>query len=161
MAEEPFRIKQQLHRQLIADVRSELSNYATRERATRDSISAFTRKRTAVKRASLLSALVGGLLQIASSEDTRRVAAGVSATLTVGLTGWEATIDDTGPLSTRAEGLAQQRVTLQRSLSRFVRKYGETVSRESLLGNSYEADHLELFDLLAATGRTTGGVTTP
>jgi hypothetical protein len=161
MAEEPFRLKQQLHRQLIADVRSELSNYVVRERATRDSIAAFTRKKTAVKRASLLSALVGGLLQIASSEDTRRIAAGASATLTVGLTGWEATIEDAGPLSTRAEGLAQQRVTLQRALSRFIRKYGETVSRESLLGSSYEADHLELFDLLAATGRAGNGVATP
>jgi hypothetical protein len=161
MAEEPFRIKQQLHRQLIADVRSELSNYAVRERATRDSISVFTRKKTAVKRASLVSALIGGLLQIASSEDTRRVAAGVSATLTVGLTGWEATIEDVGPLSNRAEAIAQQRVTLQRALSRFLRKYGETVSRESLLGSSYESDHLELFDLLAATGRAETGVTAP
>ena len=153
IAEEPFRTKQQLHRQLIADVRTELANYATRERATRDSLSAATQKKTMVKRASLVSALVGGLLQIAKSEDTRRIAAGVSATLTVGLTGWEATIEDSGPLGTRAEAIAQQRATLQRALSRFLRKYGETVSRESLLGTTYQADHLELFDLLAATGR--------
>jgi hypothetical protein len=153
IADEPFRMKQQLHRQLIADVRSELTNYEVRERATRDSLSASSRKKTAVKRASLLSALVGGLLQIAKSEDTRRIAAGVSATLTVGLTGWEATIEDGGPLSNRAEAIAQQRVSLQRALSRFLRKYGETVSRESLLGSNYEADHLELFDLLAASGR--------
>jgi hypothetical protein len=159
--EEPFRIKQQLHRQLITDVRSELGNYEIRERATRDTLAASTRKKTAVKRASLLSALVGGLLQIAKSEDTRRIAAGVSATLTVGLTGWEATIEDGGPLSNRAEALAQQRSTLQRALSRFLRKYGETVSRESLLGSNYAADHLELFDLLAATGRVGSSMTPP
>ena len=153
IAEEPFRTKQQLHRQLIADVRTELANYATRERATRDSLDAATQKKTLVKRASLVSALIGGLLQIAKSEDTRRIAAGVSATVTVGLTGWEATIEDGGPLGTRAEAIAQQRATLQRALSRFLRKYGETVSRESLLGTTYQADHLELFDLLAATGR--------
>ena len=162
IAEEPFRLKQQLHRQLIADVRAELGNYTVKERATRDSMSAFSRKKTSVKRASLLSALVGGLLQIATSEDTRRIAAAASATLTVGLTGWEATIEDSGPLSNRAEAIAQQRSTLQRALLRFLRKYGETVSRESLLGNSYDADHLELFDLLAATGRTgTSAPTSP
>jgi hypothetical protein len=159
IAEEPFRRKQLLHRQLVADVRSELVNYEVRERATRDSLSATSRKKTAVKRASLLSALVGGLLQIAKSEDTRRIAAGVSATLTVSLTGWESTIEDGGPLSNRAEALAQQRSTLQRALSRFLRKYGESVSRESLLGNNYESDHLELFDLLAATGRVGSSAT--
>jgi hypothetical protein len=113
-----------------------------------------TAKRRAVKRASLISALIGGVLQIAKSEDTRRIAAGVSATATVGLAGWETTLDDDAPLNARAEGLAQQRLTLQRALARFLRKYGETVSRETLLGPSYEADRLELYDLLAATGRS-------
>jgi hypothetical protein len=156
IAEAPFRARQAQHRQLVADVRSELENYQVRERATRDSVTAVTGKRRAVKRASLVSALVGGLLQIARSEETRRIAAGVSATLTVGLSGWESTLEETGPLSTRAESLAQQRVTLQRALSRFLRKYGDTVSRESLLGPAYDGDHLELFDLLAATGRVSG-----
>lgn len=155
IADEPFRLRQAQHRQLVADVRSELDNYQIRERATRDSVSAITDKRRAVKRASLVSALVGGLLQIAKSEDTRRIAAGVSATMTVGLSGWESTLDDGGPLATRVETISQQRATLQRALSRFLRKYGETVSRESLLGASYDADHLELFDLLASTGRVT------
>jgi hypothetical protein len=160
MAEGPFRARQQQHRQLIADVRSELANYTIRERATRDSLAAATGKKRTVKQAALLSALVGGLLQIAKSEDTRRIAAGVSASVTVGLSGWESTIEDGGPLANRAELLAQQRATLQRALARFLRKYGETVSRESLLGASYEADHLELFDLLAATGRA-GSATSP
>jgi hypothetical protein len=153
IAEGPFRARQAQHRQLLADVRSELTNFATRERATRDSLAATSTKRRAVKRASLVSALVGGLLQIARSEETRRIAAGVSATLTVGLSGWESTIEEAGPLSNRAEAIAQQRVTLARALSRFLRRYGETVSRDSLLGPTYDADHLELFDLLAATGR--------
>ena len=100
-----------------------------------------------MKRASLVSALVGGLLQIAKSEDTRRIAAGISATVTVGFGGWEATIEDGGPLSTRAESIAQEKNTLQRALTRFLRKYGETVSREALLGTSYEADYQDLFDL--------------
>lgn len=153
LAEAPFRARQAQHRQLVADVRSELDNYVVRERATRDSVNALTGKRRAVKRASLASALVGGLLQIARSDETRRIAAGVSATFTVGLSGWESTLDEGGPLATRAESLAQQRLALQRALSRFLRKYGDTVSRESLLGATYDGDHLELFDLLAATGR--------
>jgi hypothetical protein len=154
IAEGPFRSRQAEHRQLVSDVRSELDNYLTRERATRDSVRGATAKRRAVKRASLISALIGGVLQIAKSEDTRRIAAGVSATATVGLAGWETTLDDDAPLNARAEGLAQQRLTLQRALARFLRKYGETVSRETLLGPSYEADRLELYDLLAATGRS-------
>lgn len=156
IADTPFRLRQAQHRQLVADVRSELDNYRVRERATRDSLTGISGKRRAVKRASLVSALVGGLLQIAKSEDTRRIAAGVSATLTVGLSGWESTLDDGGPLANRAEAIAQQRTTLQRALSRFLRKYGETVSRESLLGTTYDPDHLELFDLLTATGRVGG-----
>ncbi len=140
---------------MIADVRSELENYAVRERATRDSLSDATRRKQVVKRASLASALMGGLLQIAKSEDTRRIAAGVSATLTVGLSGWESTLADGGPLANRAEVIAQQRAALKRALSRFLRKYGETVSRESLLGPAYQGDHLEMFDLLASTGRAT------
>ena len=161
IAEEPFRARQAQHRQLLADVRSELANYATRERTTRDSLSTTSSRRRAVKRASLVSALVGGLLQIARSEETRRIAAGVSATLTVGLSGWESTIEEAGPLSNRAEAIAQQRATLTRALSRFLRRYGETVSRESLLGATYDADHLELFDLLATTGRTGAPATPP
>ena len=153
IAEAPFRARQAQHRQLISDVRSELENYAVRERATRDSVRSQTTMRRAIKRASLASALVGGLLQIAKSEDTRRIAAGISATFTVGLSGWESTLDDNAALGTRAEAIGQQRATLQRGLSRFLRKYGETVSRDSLLGPTYDADHLELFDLLAATGR--------
>jgi hypothetical protein len=157
IADAPFRARQAQHRQLVADVRSELENYTVRERATRDSLNAITSKKRSVKRASLLSALVGGLLQIAKSEDTRRIAAGVSATVTVGLSGWESTLEDGAPLANRAEAVAQQRATLQRALSRFLRKYGETVSRESLLGAAYEGDHLELFDLLASTGRVGTG----
>lgn len=161
IADGPFRTKQAQHRQLVADVRSELENYQLRERSTRDSLNAINGKRRAVKRASLVSALVGGLLQIAKSEDTRRIAAGVSATVTVGLSGWESTLDDGAPLANRAEAIGQQRSALQRALSRFLRKYGETVSRESLLGAGYEADHLELFDLLASTGRVGTTAATP
>ena len=161
IAEAPFRARQAQHRQLVADVRSELGNYTVRERATRDSLTAITTKRNMVKRASLASALVGGLLQIAKSEDTRRIAAGISASLTVGLSGWDATLEDGAPLANRAEAIAQQRAALQRALSRFLRKYGETVSRESLLGSSYDADHLELYDLLAATGRSVAPAATP
>ena len=166
IAEEPFRARQAEHRQLIADVRAELENYATRARATRDSVHVATAKRRAVKRASLLSALLGGVLQIARSEDTRRIAAGVSATATVALSGWETTLDDEAPLNARAESLAQQRVSLQRALARFLRRHGEGVARESLLGPTYEADRLELYDLLAATGRMTpapppGGASPP
>lgn len=156
IAEQPFRARQARHRQLVADVRGELANYATRERATRDSLAIASSKRRLVKRASLVSALVGGLLQTARSEETRRIAAGLSATLTVALSGWETTIDEAGPLTNRAEALAQQRTTLARALSRFLRRYGETVSRDSLLGATYDTDHLELFDLLAATGRSAG-----
>lgn len=151
IAEEPFRMKQQRHRQLLVDARAQLARYATRETATRDSVSAAASRKRLVKRASLVSALVGGLLQIAKSEDTRRIAAGVSATLTVGFGGWEATIEDGGPLSTRAEAIARDRAGLQRALAKFVRKYDETVSREALLGTSYEADYQELFEMLLAT----------
>lgn len=148
IAEEPFREKQAQHRQLIADVRTQVAALATREQAARDSLASITNRKRTIKRASLLSALVGGILQIAKSEDTRRVAAGVSATATVALAGWETTIDDGGPISARAETLAQQKATLQRALSRFIRKYGETVSRDALLGPTYSADQLELYDLL-------------
>jgi hypothetical protein len=150
IAEEPFRVKQQAHRQLLTDVRAQLTAASEREKATRDSLSAATRKKRNVKRASLVSALVGGLLQIAKSEDTRRIAAGISATFTVGLGGWESTLEDGEPLSKRAEAIAQERVQLQRSLNRFIRRYGETVSREALLGTSYESDYQDLFDLLSA-----------
>ena len=150
IAEEPFRVKQQAHRQLLTDVRAQLASATAREQATRDSLSGATRKKRNVKRASLVSALVGGLLQIAKSEDTRRIAAGISATFTVGLGGWESTLEDGEPLSKRAEAIAQERVQLQRSLNRFVRRYGETVSREALLGASYESDYQDLFDLLSA-----------
>jgi hypothetical protein len=152
IAEEPFRVRQQAHRQLLADVRALLASAGTKERATRDSLAAATGKKRMVKRASLVSALVGGLLQIAKSEDTRRIAAGISATFTVGLGGWEATLEDGEPLSKRAEAIAQERATLLRSLNRFIRKYGETVSRESLLGSSYESDYQDLFDMLTGPG---------
>ena len=152
IAEEPFRVKQQAHRQLLMDVRAQLANATAREKATRDSLSAATSKKRNVKRASLVSALVGGLLQIAKSEDTRRIAAGISATFTVGLGGWESTLEDGEPLSKRAETIAQERVQLQRSLNRFIRRYGETVSRDALLGASYESDYQDLFDLLSAPG---------
>ena len=148
IADEPFRLKQQAHRQLLTDVRAQLANALTRERATRDSLSTASSKKRMVKRASLVSALIGGLLQIAKSEDTRRIAAGISATFTVGLGGWEATLEDGEPLSKRAETIAQERVQLQKVLNRFVRKYGETVSREALLGASYESDYQDLFDML-------------
>lgn len=148
IADEPFRLKQQAHRQLLTDVRAQLANALTRERATRDSLSTASSKKRMVKRASLVSALIGGLLQIAKSEDTRRIAAGISATFTVGLGGWEATLEDGEPLSKRAETIAQERVQLQRVLNRFVRRYGETVSREALLGASYESDYQDLFDML-------------
>ena len=147
IAEGPFRAKQEQHRQLITDVREQLASLGAKETATRDSLAAAASKKRLVKRASLVSALVGGLLQIAKSEDTRRIAAGISATVTVGFGGWEATIEDGGPLSTRAESIAQEKNTLQRALTRFLRKYGETVSREALLGTSYEADYQDLFDL--------------
>jgi hypothetical protein len=150
IAEEPFRVKQQAHRKLLTDVRSQLTSASEREKATRDSLSGATRKKRNVKRASLVSALVGGLLQIAKSEDTRRIAAGISATFTVGLGGWESTLEDGEPLSKRAEAIAQERVQLQRSLNRFIRRYGETVSREALLGTGYESDYQDLFDLLSA-----------
>lgn len=153
IAEEPFRVKQQAHRQLLTDVRAQLAGAASREAATRDSVASATGKRRMVKRASLLSALVGGLLQIASSEDTRRIAAAISATFAVGLGGWEATLEDGEPLSKRAESIAQERAGLQRALNRFIRRYGETVSREALLGASYEADHQELFDMLSGPRR--------
>ena len=153
IAEEPFRVKQQAHRQLLTDVRAQIANATVRERATRDSLGSASNKRRMVKRASLVSALVGGLLQIAKSEDTRRIAAGISATFTVGLGGWEATLDDSDPLSKRAEAIAQERAQLQRALNRFVRRYGETVSKEALLGSSYEPDHQELFDMLTGPGR--------
>ena len=153
IAEEPFRLKQQAHRALLGDVRAQLSRATARERATRDSLAAASSKKRMVKRASLVSALVGGLLQIAKSEDTRRIAAGISATFTVGLGGWETTLEDGEPLSKRAEAIAQERVQLQRALNRFIRRYGETVSRETLLGTSYESDHQDLFDLLAEPGR--------
>jgi hypothetical protein len=153
IAEEPFRAKQQAHRQLLTDVRAQLASATAREKSTRDSLAAATSKKRMVKRASLVSALVGGLLQIAKSEDTRRIAAGISATFTVGLGGWESTLEDGEPLSKRAESIAQERVQLQRSLNRFIRRYGESVSRDALLGASYESDHQELFDLLTAPGR--------
>jgi hypothetical protein len=152
IAEEPFRVKQQAHRQLLTEVRAQLATASAREKATRDSLSAATNKKRNVKRASLVSALVGGLLQIAKSEDTRRIAAGISATFTVGLGGWESTLEDGEPLSKRAEAIAQERVQLQRSLNRFIRRYGETVSRDALLGASYESDYQDLFDLLSAPG---------
>ena len=104
---------------------------------------------------SIVSALVGGLLQIAKSEDTRRIAAGISATFTVGLGGWEATLEDGEPLSKRAETIAQERVQLQRVLNRFIRRYGESVSREALLGASYEGDYQDLFDMLTGPARQT------
>jgi hypothetical protein len=121
------------------------------ELAARDSLASATSKKRTVKRAALLSALVGGLLQIAKSEDTRRISAGLSATLTVGLGGWEATIEDGGPLSSRAESLGRERSALQRALTKFLRKYGETVSREALLGSNYESDYQDLFDMLLTT----------
>jgi hypothetical protein len=153
IAEEPFRVKQQAHRQLLADVRAQLATATSREKATRDSLSAASSKKRMVKRASLVSALVGGLLQIAKSEDTRRIAAGISATFTVGLGGWEATLEDGDPLSKRAEAIAQERMQLQRALNRFIRRYGETVSRDALLGSAYESDYQELFDLLTGPTR--------
>lgn len=149
IAEEPFRLRQQAHRQLLTDVRAQLASATAREKATRDSLAATTGKKRTVKRASLVSALVGGLLQIAKSEDTRRIAAGISATFTVGLGGWEATLEDGEPLSKRAEAIAQERAQVQRALNRFLRRYGETVSREALLGSAYDADYQELYDLLA------------
>ncbi len=155
IAEEPFRAKQQAHRQLLTDVRAQLDAAAGRERATRDSLSSASSKKRMVKRASLVSALVGGLLQIAKSEDTRRIAAGISATFTVGLGGWEATLEDGEPLSKRAETIAQERVQLQRVLNRFIRRYGESVSREALLGASYEGDYQDLFDMLTGPARQT------
>lgn len=148
IAEEPFRIKQQAHRQLLSDVRAQIAASTAREKATRDSLSTVTSRKRMIKRASLVSALVGGLLQIAKSEDTRRIAAGISATFTVGLGGWEATLDDGDPLAKRAEAIAQERSQVQRALNRFIRRYGETVSREALLGSTYESDYQELFDLL-------------
>jgi hypothetical protein len=148
IAEEPFRVKQQAHRQLLVDVRAQLASAASREKATRDSLASASSKKRMVKRASLVSALVGGLLQIAKSEDTRRIAAGISATFTVGLGGWESTLEDGEPLSKRAETIAQERVQLQRVLNRFTRRYGESVSREALLGASYESDYQDLFDML-------------
>jgi hypothetical protein len=148
IAEEPFRVKQQAHRQLLTDVRAQLATATAREKATRDSLSAASSKKRMVKRASLVSALVGGLLQIAKSEDTRRIAAGISATFTVGLGGWEATLEDGDPLSKRAEAIAQERTQLQRALNRFIRRYGETVSRDALLGSAYESDYQELYDQL-------------
>lgn len=153
IAEEPFRIRQAAHRQLLTDVRAQLASAEAREHATRDSLSAASSKKRLVKRAALVSALVGGLLQIAKSEDTRRIAAGISATFTVGLGGWEATLEDGEPLSRRAETVAQERMTLQKSLKRFIRKYGETVSREALLGTNYESDYQDLFDMLTGPGR--------
>jgi hypothetical protein len=154
IAEGPFRAKQQLHHQLITDVRAQLAALSAREKAARDSLSSASSKKRMVKRASLISALVGGILQIAKSEDTRRIAAGISATFTVGLGGWESTIEDGGPLSNRAESLAQERATLQRTLTKFLRKYGETVSREALLGTNYDADYQDLFDLQLGSGRS-------
>jgi hypothetical protein len=156
IAEEPFRVKQQAHRQLLTDVRTQLTSATSREKATRDSLAAASSKKRIVKRASLVSALVGGLLQIAKSEDTRRIAAGISATFTVGLGGWEATLEDGDPLSKRAEAIAQERMQLQRALTRFIRRYGETVSREALLGSSYESDYQDLFDMLTGPGRQLG-----
>ncbi len=153
IADAPFRAKQEQHRQLISDVRSQLATLAAREAATRDSLTTASNKRKLVKRASLVSALIGGVLQIAKSEDTRRIAAGLSATVTVGLGGWESTIEDGGPLSNRAEGLAQERASLQRALARFLRKYGESVSRPALLGTSYDADYQDLFDVQLGAGR--------
>ena len=161
IAEEPFRVKQQAHRALLADVRAQIGSATARERATRDSLAAASSKKRMVKRASLVSALVGGLLQIAKSEDTRRIAAGISATFTVGLGGWETTLEDGDPLSKRAETIAQERAQLQRALNRFIRRYGESVSREALLGSSYESDHQDLFDLLAAPGRQTAETSIP
>ena len=154
IAEGPFRARQEQHRQLITDVREQIASLGAKETATRDSLASAASKKRLVKRASLVSALVGGLLQIAKSEDTRRIAAGISATVTVGFGGWEATIEDGGPLSTRAESIAQEKNTLQRALTRFLRKYGETVSREALLGTSYEADYQDLFDLQIGGRRT-------
>ncbi|HEY2067376.1 MAG TPA: putative Ig domain-containing protein [Gemmatimonadaceae bacterium] len=149
----PFRARQAQHRQLITDVRARIARYLASENATRDSlVSATTLKRT-VKRASLVSALVGGLLQIATSEETRRISAAISATLTVGLGGWETTIDDGGPLSTRADAIAQDRTAMQRQLTRFLRKYGETVSRDALLGPTYDTDYGDLFDMVASSAR--------
>ena len=146
-------MKQQAHRQLLTDVRAQLAGASTRERATRDSLATASSKRRLVKRASLVSALIGGLLQIAKSEDTRRIAAGISATFTVGLGGWEATLEDGEPLAKRAEAIAQERGQLQRALNRFIRRYGETVSRDALLGSSYESDYQDLFDMLSGPGR--------
>ena len=154
IAEEPFRVKQQAHRQLLVDVRAQLANASVREKATRDSLATASSKKRMVKRASLVSALVGGLLQIAKSEDTRRIAAGISATFTVGLGGWETTLEDGEPLSKRAETIGQERIQLQRVLNRFVRRYGESVSREALLGASYESDYQDLFDMLTGPGRS-------
>ena len=153
IAEEPFRVQQQAHRQLLTDVRAQLESATARERATRDSLGSASFKKRIVKRAALLSALVGGLLQIATSEETRRIAAAISATFTVGLGGWEATLEDGEPLSKRAEAIAQDRVQLQRALNRFLRRYGETVSRDALLGASYASDYQDLFDMLAGPTR--------
>lgn len=153
IAEGPFRAKQEQHRQLLADVRAQLASLGAKEAATRDSVAASASKKQLVKRASLVSALVGGLLQIAKSEDTRRIAAGISATVTVGFGGWDATIEDNGPLTNRAEALAQEKGTLQRALTKFLRKYGETVSRDALLGTSYDTDYQDLFDLQLGAGR--------
>lgn len=153
IADGPFRAKQEQHRQLLTDVRTQLASLSVKETATRDTLAAAASKKRMVRRASLVSALVGGLLQIAKSEDTRRIAAGISATFTVGFGGWEATIEDNGPLSTRAESLAQEKATLQRALTKFLRKYGETVSRDALLGTSYDADFQDLFDLQLGAGR--------
>jgi hypothetical protein len=155
IADEPFRVKQQAHRQLLTDLRAQLADAALRERATRDSLASASSKKRMVKRASLVSALVGGLLQIAKSEDTRRIAAGISASVSVGLGGWEATLDDGEPLSKRAETIAQEQLQLQRALNRFVRRYGETVSKEALLGATYESDYQDLFDMLTKPGRQT------
>ena len=154
IAEEPFRVRQSAHRQLLSDVRAQLVSATAREHATRDSLATATSRKRMIKRASLVSALVGGLLQIAKSEDTRRIAAGISATFTVGLGGWEATLEDGEPLAKRAEAIAQERSQLQRALSRFIRRYGETVSRDALLGTSYDADYQDLFDQLAGPARS-------
>jgi hypothetical protein len=154
--EGPFRARQAQHRQLITDVRAQAAGYLVRENATRDSVASASTKKRMVKRASLLTALVGGLLQIAKSEETRRISAAVSATFTVGLGGWEATLEDGAPVSNRAESIARDRVALMRALTKFLRRYGETVSREALLGPSYDGDYGDLFDLLAEAGRTSG-----
>lgn len=153
MPEGPFRARQAQHRQLITDVRGRVASYLVRENATRDSLASATTLKRTVKRASLVSALVGGLLQIAKSEETRRISAAISATLTVGLGGWETTIDDGGPLSARADAIAQDRTALQRQLTRFLRRYGETVSRDALLGPSYDSDYGDLFDMVASAPR--------